>query len=115
MKRATLSVASILLVHFIARSEGFGVPFFGKDCIDWNCFADEKKCFENAMTRLDDNVPVATVYLDFDKTITVNDFSSEVRGRVCGQKKYPDCVPEFDDLDSMVNTVILTRHQRPII
>ena len=115
MKRATFSVASILLVYFVSHSEGFGVPFFGSDCIDWNCFANEKKCVDNALIRLDDNVPVTTVYLDFDKTITVNDFSSEVRGRVCGQKEYPDCVPEFDDLDSMVNIDILICYRRQVL
>ena len=115
MKRATFSVASILLVYFASRSEGFGIPFFGSDCIDWNCFADEKKCVDNALIRLDDNVPVTTVYFDFDKTITVNDFSSEVRGRVCGQKEYPDCVPEFDDLDSMVNIDILICYRRQVL
>ena len=45
------------------------------------------------------------VYLDFDKTITVNDYSSAVRDRVCGQE-YPKFDDNFDKNDTMVSRKI---------
>ena len=45
--------------------------------------------------------PINAVYLDFDKTITVNDYSEKVRNRVCVQK-YPEC-DNFDETDAMVS------------
>ena len=49
--------------------------------------------------------PIKFVYLDFDKTIAVNDYSEKVRNRVCVQK-YPAC-DDFDESDAMVSRVKL--------
>ena len=47
--------------------------------------------------------PINFVYLDFDKTITINDYSEKVRNRVCVQE-YPAC-DDFDESDAMVSRV----------
>ena len=35
--------------------------------------------------------PVKNVYLDFDTTLTTDEFSKVVRNAFCRTKKYPDC------------------------
>ena len=39
----------------------------------------------------DAKTPVTHVYLDFDNTLTVDDFSKVVRNNFCNMKEYPDC------------------------
>jgi len=75
----------LLVCYFSGNSEGFGIP----DPLD----------FEHAMAKLKDMDRMNTVYLDFDKTLTVNGYSEVVRNGYC-QQKYPKC-PPFDENDDM--------------
>ena len=73
------------------------------------CTTNSSGCFAEAMTQLASMEPIEKLYLDFDKTITVNDYSLTVRNSLC-QKEYPDvkipsneACPKFDAHDAMVS------------
>ena len=80
-------------------------------CVDhWSklCTADSRSSYDNAISKLGSLNPIDTVYLDFDKTMTVNDYSTAVRNSLC-QKEYPseemtptEACPSFDASDAMV-------------
>ena len=60
------------------------------------------------MSKLGSMNPIDTIYLDFDKTMTVNDYSTAVRNSLC-KKEYPsetmspnEACPTFDANDAMV-------------
>ena len=80
-------------------------------CLDhWSklCTADSRSSYDNAISKLRSMNPIDTIYLDFDKTMTVNDYSTAVRNSLC-QNKYPseamtpnEACPTFDANDAMV-------------
>ena len=80
-------------------------------CVDhWSklCTANSSISYDNAISKLFSMNPIDTVYLDFDKTMTVNDYSTDVRNSLC-QKEYPsesmtptEACPNFDANDAMV-------------
>ena len=93
MKLNIVYVTALVLFCFMQTSEEFGVPFFGTECGAYT--------FDNAMEQLEKMDPIKAVYLDFDKTITVNDYSFIVRNGYC-QMEYPNCT-HFNATDVMVN------------
>ena len=100
MKFGIISMLSALL-YFTKSSEGFGVPFLNNACGAYKYMFS----FIDAMSALEDMEPIETVYLDFDKTITVNDYSSVVRDAYC-KLEYPNCT-DFDATDKMVYFFVL--------
>ena len=42
------------------------------------------------ITLLTKDPVITNVYLDFDKTITIDDYSAHVREKFCKGRKYPD-------------------------
>ena len=60
---SVLALVSVLFYQ-VEISEGFGVPYS-------RCTYNDKRCFRAAIQSLDTLQPIDTVYLDFDKTITV--------------------------------------------
>ena len=103
----------------------FGVPFYQDSCTNYGkaecieyvssrCSRNEKVCFRTAMARLVTMKPIDTVYLDFDKTMAVNDYSKIVRNSLC-QQGYPSkpmspnqACTSFNAEDTMVGLSGLT-------
>ena len=101
MRFTSTLVLVYVLSYQVAISEGFGVPYT-------RCTYNDKRCFRAAIQSLDTLQPIDTVYLDFDKTITVNGYSEEVRNQLC-QQEYPseptsptEACTDFNATDAMV-------------
>ena len=101
MRFTTVALLAFVLLYNVAIVKGFGVPYA-------RCTKDEAICLKDAMASLNIMKPIDTVYLDFDKTITVNGYSGTVRNQLC-KKKYPskptspiEACTDFDENDKMV-------------
>ena len=101
MRFTIVTLLAFVLLYNVAIAKGFGVPYA-------RCTKDEASCFKDAMESLDTMNSIDTVYLDFDKTITVNGYSGEVRNQLCKQG-YPskptsptEACTDFDANDKMV-------------
>ena len=97
----TVALLAFVLLYNVAIAKGFGVPYA-------RCTKDEAICLKDAMASLNTMKPMDTVYLDFDKTITVNGYSETVRNNLC-KKEYPskptspiEACTDFDENDAMV-------------
>ena len=96
-----MTLLAFVLLYKVAIAKGFGVPYA-------RCAKDEASCIEAAMGQLDTMKTIDTVYLDFDKTITINGYSETVRNQLCKQG-YPskptsptEACTDFDSNDKMV-------------
>ena len=101
MRFTSVLVLVSVLFYQVAISEGFSVPYS-------RCAYNDKRCFRAAIQSLNTLLPIDTVYLDFDKTITVNGYSEEVRNQLC-QQEYPseptspiEACTDFNATDTMV-------------
>jgi len=82
MKLSTVTVTATVLIYHAMNTKGFGVPYI-------RCTLSEQECYEEGIEYLDTMEDIDTVYLDFDKTITINGYSEDVREELCG-KGYPE-------------------------
>jgi len=101
-----VTLLAFVLLYKVAIAKGFGVPYA-------RCAKDEASCIEAAMGQLDTMKTIDTVYLDFDKTITINGYSETVRNQLCKQG-YPskptsptEACTDFDSNDKMAMVKVI--------
>ena len=101
MRYTAVALLAFVLLYNVAIAKGFGVSYA-------RCTKNEALCLEDALGSLNTMNPINTVYLDFDKTITVNGYSEKVRNDLCkqGYPKKPtsptEACTDFDASDAMV-------------
>merc|ERR1712198_436874 len=106
MRSTAVALLAFVLLYNVAIAKGFGVSYA-------RCTKIEALCLEDALGSLNTMNPIDTVYLDFDKTITVNGYSEKVRNDLC-QQKYPskptsptEACTDFDASDAMAMVKII--------